>query len=71
MTLALGGVASADAPPQNPPNGGIGDTPLNSDVARANALDNYMAAINASNGAAANSLLRNPTCGLYDPSLHP
>jgi len=71
MTLALGGVASADAPPYNPPNGGFGDTPLNSTQARDHAGDNYGAAIDASNGAAANSLVRNPTCADYDSSLHP
>lgn len=69
MTLALGGVASADAP--HPPQGGLGDAPLNSGQARTNAGDNYGAAITASDGAAANSLVRNPACADYDPSLHP
>lgn len=55
----------------NPPNGGIGDTPLNSLQARANAFDNYLAALSHSEGA--NSLFRNPTCGAHGgPSgIHP
>ncbi len=71
ITLALGGVASADAPPYNPPNGGAGDTPLNSEQAEEHAFDNFLAAVDASGGGAANALVRNPTCVAYAPTLHP
>lgn len=50
----------------NPPEGGLGDTPLNSSVAREKALDNYFAAVANSGGGAANSLLRNPTCAAHN-----
>lgn len=51
----------------NPPNGGNGDTPLNSPQAVANAGDNFFAAVDHSQ--AENALLRNPTCGAH--SIHP
>ena len=38
------------------------DTPLASQQALDNALDNYVNAIGNSDGSAANALLRNPTC---------
>jgi hypothetical protein len=55
----------------NPPNGGLGDTPLNSEKAQEKALDHYLAAL--SHSQAENSLLRNPTCALHDTSdgIHP
>lgn len=53
----------------NPPDGGIGDTPLNSEQSREQALDNYFGALDASDGAAGNSLFRNPTCAAHN--THP
>lgn len=62
--LALAPVAYGH--PFNPPEGGLGDTPQNSSVARAEAGDNYAAAVTSSGGAAANSLFRNPTCAAHN-----
>jgi hypothetical protein len=68
--LAAGAFAVAPAayadPVQHPPSGGIGDTPLNSAQAQANAGDNFFAAVDQSQ--AINALVRNPTCGAY--SVH-
>lgn len=49
------------------------DTPLGSQQARDNALDNLIDAISNSDGDAANSLFRNPTCGAhFSPNgIHP
>ncbi len=49
------------------------DTPLGSEQALDNALDNLLDAVDNSNGNAANSLFRNPTCGAHFSSdgIHP
>ncbi len=49
------------------------DTPLASPQALENALDNLVDAIGNSDGAAANSLLRNPTCHDHhtEAGIHP
>jgi hypothetical protein len=62
--FALAPAAYADA--LHPPQGGAGDTPLNSPQAVANAGDNFFAAVDHSE--AVNALVRNPTCGAY--SVH-
>lgn len=65
LTLAASGVAAAHE--FNPPEGGHGDTPLNSEAALDHALDNFLAAVGHS--AADNALFRNPTCALHN--THP
>jgi len=53
------------------PNGGVGDTPFNS--GNPNAGTNFDTALTNSDGAAANALFRNPTCGAHDGpgGIHP
>lgn len=41
------------------------DTPLGSEQALDNALDNFVSAVGNSDGGAANALFRNPTCGAH------
>jgi hypothetical protein len=65
LTLTASGVAAAHD--VNPPNGGIGDTPLNSSQALTNALDHFVNAVEQ--GQAENALLRNPTCSEH--AIHP
>ncbi len=65
LTLAASGVAAAHE--FNPPNGGTGDTPLNSPQAVDNALDHFVNAV--AQGQAENALLRNPTCSEH--TIHP
>jgi hypothetical protein len=67
LALTFSAAVAASAHEINPPNGGLGDTPLNSNQAVAHALDNFEKALE--NGQAENSLLRNPTCGAH--SVHP
>jgi hypothetical protein len=79
LVLAVGGAimlfltAAANAHDFKSPSGGVGDTPLNSEQAMENASDKYFEAIEKSGGAAANSLFRNPTCGLHgtEEGIHP
>lgn len=49
------------------------DTPLASEQALDNALDNLLDAIDNSDGNAASSLVRNPTCGAHfgPDGIHP
>ena len=70
MTLVLsamfvGTVAAHDV------DAAVADTPLT--AAPANAVDNYVAALSNSGGAAANSLFRNPTCDAHESpaGIHP
>jgi hypothetical protein len=65
LTLTASGVVAAHE--FNPPNGGNGDTPLNSPQAIDNALDHFLNAV--AQGQAENALLRNPTCAFHD--IHP
>ncbi len=68
VSAILVGPAAAHETPDNAP-----DTPLAAPQAVEHALDNYVAAIGNSDGAAANSLFRNPTCGAHESpgGVHP
>ena len=77
VTVAVASLAFAPAAYAhefNPPNGGNGDTPtFNADASIENGSEHYFAAIENSNGAAANALFRNPACdGHASPDgIHP